>query len=234
MKFAAAKNAWYDGARPRLCASMTIATALIGALIFLVTFADDDEAIAELEVFLLEPEQPVAVEPAIEDEPDPIVAEAIEEALVDPLQDVELPVEVDMPAPRDWYSQMEEIVRSDTVSDQRAYSVNPVFDEKRRKAALQFRPSRAPVAKPIWENVETDQMGRKILVSGDCHRVIDEPSAVRYEDFRTFHQYITFCSKFKRQPKELPWVDEIRDRHVYLQPDDVHDNSRTDLLAELQ
>ncbi len=213
---------------------MAIATGLIGALIFLVTFAVDDEAVAELEVFLIEPEQPAPVEPVIEEEPDPVVVEAIEETPVDPLPDVEPSFEVDVPAPRDWYSQMEEIVKSDTLGDQRVYSVNPVFDEKRRKAALQFRPSRAPVEKPIWENVETDQMGRKILVSGDCHRVIDEPSAVRYEEFRTFHQYITFCSKFKRQPKELPWVDEIRDRHVYLQPDDVHDNTRTDLLAELQ
>ena len=213
---------------------MAIATGLIGALVFLVTFAVDDEAVAELEVFLIEPKQPVPVEPVIGEEPDPIVVEAIEEMPVDPLPDVAPPVEVDVPASRDWYSQMERIVKSDAASDQRMYSVNPVFDEKRRRAALQFRPSRAPVEKPIWENVETDQMGRKILVSGDCHRVIDEPSAARYEEFRTFHQYITFCSKFKRQPKELPWVDDIRDRHVYLQPEDVHDNTRTDLLAELQ
>lgn len=234
MKFAAAANAWHRGARPRLFASMAISTGLIGALIFLVTFADDDEAVTELEVFLIEPEQPDSVEPISEEEPAPVVAEAIEETPVHRPQDVEPPVEVEVPAPRDWYAQMEDIVKSGAVSDQKTYSVNPVFDDKRRKAALQFRPSRAPIEKPIWENVETDQLGRKILVSGDCHRVIDDPSVARNYDFRTFHQYIVFCSKYKRQPQELPWVDEIRDRHAYLQPDDVQDNTRTDLLAELQ
>ncbi len=234
MKFATATRTWDHGARPRLFASMAIATGLIGALIFLVTFAVDDEVVAELEVFLIEPDQPVPVEPVVVQVPDPVVVEAIEETPVDPLPDAETPVEEDVAAPRDWYAQMDDIVKSGATSDQRTYSVNPVFDEKRRQAALQFRPSRAPVGKPIWENVETDQMGRKILVSGDCHRVVDDPSAVRYEEFRTFHQFIVFCSKFNRQPKKLPWVDEIRDRHVYLQPDDVQDNTRTDLLVELQ
>ena len=79
-------------------------------------------------------------------------------------------------------------------------------------AAEQFRPSRAPVKKPIWENVETDQLGRKILVHGDCHRVIDDPNVGSNEIFRTFGQYIVFCSNYQRSPQELPWVDEIRDR----------------------
>lgn len=234
MKFATATRTWDHGARPRLFASMAIATGLIGALIFLVTFAADDEVVVGLEVFLIAPERPVLVEPVVEAEPDPVVTESVEETPLHPLPAVELPVEVDVPAPRDWYAQMDDIVKSGAESDRKTYSVNPVFDEKRRQAALQFRPSRAPVEKPVWKNVGTDQMGRKILVSGDCHRVVDDPSAVRYEEFRTFHQHITFCSKFKRQPKELPWVDEIRDRHVYLQADDLQDNTRTDLLVELQ
>lgn len=34
-------------------------------------------------------------------------------------------------------------------------------------------------------------------------------------------QYITFCSKFKKAPKELPWIDEIREQYAYLADDPV-------------
>jgi hypothetical protein len=116
---------------------------------------------------------------------------------------------------------------------QKTYSLNPVQDELRRQAAEKFRPSRAPVKKEIWENVEVDQLGRKILVSGDCHRVVDDPGATRQDAFREFHQFIVFCSKYKRTPKELPWVEEVRERYAYLQPEIGDSYQTADVVADL-
>jgi hypothetical protein len=223
---------WQRGARPRLGASVLIATILVAAIILGIEFPAEPDALDEIEVFIVSPRQP---------EPEPPVTEdltPLEEVIV---EQVDRPAPLVRPepeqieqAPRDWYAQMDDVVDSFASEQQKTYALNPVQAELRRNAAQHFRPSRAPVEKKIWENVETDQLGRKILVSGDCHRVVDDPSAVRNYDFRTFHQFMTFCSKYKRQPKELPWVEEIRERHVYLQPDDEQRDIRTDYYAELQ
>jgi len=223
---------WQRGARPRLGASVLIATILVAAIILGIEFPVNPDTLDEIEVFIVSPQQP---------EPEPPVTEdltPLEEVVV---EQVERPAQLVGPEPepveqasRDWYAQMDDVVDSVASEQQKTYALNPVQAELRRNAAEQFRPSRAPVEKKIWENVATDQLGRKILVSGDCHRVVDDPSGVRNYDFRTFYQYITFCSHYKRPPKELPWVEEIRERHVYLQPDDEQDNLRTDVYAELQ
>ena len=96
----------------------------------------------------------------------------------------------------------------------REYSVNPNFGEKRRAAAEQFRPSRAPVDRPIWENLEKDAMGRTLLVSGDCYKVIDDPNVGNRDTFLVFGQYISSCAFYKRPPQELGFVSEIRDRRA--------------------
>jgi hypothetical protein len=130
---------------------------------------------------------------------------------------------------------MDAVVADVVSGGQRVDSINPVFDAQRRHAAERFRPSRAPVEKPVWENVATDQLGRKILVSGDCHRVIDDPNVGSNEIFRTFGQFIVYCSNYKRSPQELPWVDEIRDRRVYLQADpEIRGADPVDVVAELR
>lgn len=228
---------WQRDARRRRVAGMVAATLAISAFILLVEFSSDKEPLPEFEVFLLPTQN--EPEPFVEEQVPPQVVESVEEQPiadepVEPIAVVEPPPEVQPDTSRDWYAQMEVIATSIVTEQQKTYSLNPVLDEKRRQAAEKFRPSRAPVKKPIWENVETDQMGRKILVSGGCHRVIDDPSAVRAYDFRTFHQYITYCSDFKRRPQELPWVEEIRNRHVYLRSDELNEDARTDLLAELR
>ena len=74
---------------------------------------------------------------------------------------------------RDWYAEIPEAVAATLDAVPKEYSVNPVFDEKRRRAAERYYPSRAPVTKPIWENVEKDTLGRTVLRSGDCFRAED-------------------------------------------------------------
>lgn len=48
---------------------------------------------------------------------------------------------------------------------------------------------------PIWGNVEEDQMGRKILRSGDCYRVIEDNNPMRIDIFETFTRHLVFCEK---------------------------------------
>ena len=213
---------WQRGTRTRLLASLAIAALLITTFIVMTTFAPDEEPVAELEVTLTAPSVDEPPKPPPEELEPLVVEETPRElpALADLVEPVVPHAPPDEPEPvaRDWYAAMEEAAAT-VVEGQRTYSVNPAFAARRRAAAEQFRPSRAPVEKPIWENVERDQLGRRILVHGDCQRVIDDPNVGSNEFFRTFGQYIVSCSNYRRPGKELPWVEEIRDRRVYLQPD---------------
>jgi hypothetical protein len=167
-----------------------------------------------------------------------LVEETVRElpALMDLVTPVapDAPPEQAEPVSRDWYAAMSEVA-ADVVESRGSYSVNPAFDARRRAAAEQFRPSRAPVEKPTWENVERDQLGRRVLVHGDCERVIDDPNVGSNEIFRTFGQYMVSCSNYQRPGQELPWVDEIRDRRVYLQPDpELRGAVRSEIVADLR
>ena len=119
--------------------------------------------------------------------------------------------------PTDWQALLEESAAEFARRPEEPDSLNPQVDERRRVAAEKFRPSKAPEKKFVWENVERDFLGRTILVSGDCHRVLDDPSAVYRDIFETFTQYFIFCGGSSYVGRELPWVAEVRQRHAYLQ-----------------
>ena len=234
----AARPEWQRGSRARLLASLAIATLLIVTLIVTIRFAADGESSPGIEIRLVAPAEQEPPPP--EGELEPLRVEATERQLP-ALAEMVAPAEPDAapeqpePVSRDWYSAMEEAAAAIAAAGQKTYSVNPAFDARRSAAAEQFRPSRAPPERPTWENVETDQLGRRILVSGDCHRVIDDPNVGSNEIFRTFGQFMVFCSNHRKPPQELPWVDEIRDRRVYLQPDpERRDAAGSELLAELR
>ena len=120
--------------------------------------------------------------------------------------------------PIDWTALRDAAVEAAIDEAERIYSVNPVFDRKRREAAIRFRASLAPDKKHIWDNVEKDQLGRTILRHGSCFRVLDDPNVTNRYAFETFDQYIVYCemSFGKKKGKELPWVEEIRQRYPYL------------------
>ena len=118
--------------------------------------------------------------------------------------------------PPDWDAQIKSAAIEAVDESERIVSANPAMDEKRRKAAEQFYASLAPEKKEIWDNVETDQLGRKILWAGDCYRIIDEPSAANYEIWREFQQYFVYCRIGGPEPRILPWAEVIRDRYLYL------------------
>ena len=127
---------------------------------------------------------------------------------------VPLPERPALPAQKDWYALIPEAARAALDAEPREYSLNPGFDEKRRRAAEQFAPSRAPVERPIWENVEKDTMGRTVLRSGNCYRVLDDPNVSSRDAFLTFGQYMATCTWSPDPPRLLPWVSELRNRRA--------------------
>lgn len=210
---------WRGDPRQRLHLSLLLAALVLAALLSLFRMPDVSmiAPIGELIVNIVrddpEPEQVPApvVEPMIE--PAPPVSEPVAEATSQSSSSSE-PVET----VREW-TDWDEVIR-DTVAEMAAqepeptYSLSPRLDRLREEARVKFRLSEAPVERPIWENVETDLMGRKILRSGDCYKVIDDPNVGSREAFETFGQYIAICAFIKRQPKDLPWVDEINARRA--------------------
>jgi hypothetical protein len=124
----------------------------------------------------------------------------------------------DSPDVDDWHEFGTEIVREIIANPKKQYTVNPPLDEKRRVAAIKFRPSEAPVKREIWDNVEKDQLGRTILRDGNRFRILDDPSGVNRDIFEKYEQYMVFFTIpfAKAPPKELPWVNEIREQYAYL------------------
>jgi len=153
----------------------------------------------------------VAESPFVEESPDEPVRPTGAASMPPPPA---TPVTTEPRNPVDWSVQIPDAARTLLDGLPKEYSVNPDFDEKRRVAAEQFAPSQAPVERPIWENVEKDTMGRTVLVSGDCYRVINDPNVGSREAFLTFGQYITQCAFYKRPPQELGFVSEIRNRRA--------------------
>jgi len=122
------------------------------------------------------------------------------------------PVVTEPAGSTDWYALVPEMARATNEARPREYAVNPGFDEKRRQAAEKFAPSRAPVKRPIWENVEKDTMGRTLLRSGNCYRVLDDPNVGSREAFLIFGQFMTTCENPSDTTRLLPWVSELQNR----------------------
>ena len=202
---------WQQQVRKRLAASMGIAVLLLAALLLLVKFSPLPELqLRKIELRLLADIESAAAEPA---EPEDLVEpEAIVEPIV--LTEVIAPAE---PQVTDWYAGVESSVQETVTTANHVDSMHAAVDEKRRQAAINFRPSEAVIKKPIWENVETDNIGRKILVSGDCYRVLEDWRVTYHEIQRDFGQFITYCNANMQKPMNVAWVADIRERYAYLQ-----------------
>lgn len=237
---------WQTGSGRRLNIAMLLASILIVAALsaIRVPVAGEPVPLAELVVRLIEnatepatgSEQNVANEALLETGVAPQterLPDVGEDSRSDP--DIIQPIQVkaarrsfarrsetapiaDTPKVDDWHEFGAEVVREMIANPERHYTVNPPFDEKRRIAASKFRPSDAPVKREIWDNVEKDQIGRTILRSGNFFRILDDPSAVNRDIFETFEQHMIFFSgSFARAaPKELLWVNEVREQYAYL------------------
>ena len=218
---------WSAGADRRLAFSMLCGTVVVAVSISwlrLPGVADWQPVTAlVIDVILDRPAAPEQIEAP----PDPVPLPMDEPAT---MPETELPmapvetgnaaVEPDRaadPAPRpDWQSLAAIAVQNFVESDRDASVMNRAFEEKRRAAATRFRPSQAPVKKPIWENVEVDALGRTLLRSGDCYKVLDNPTVTNRWYARTFEQFMMFCGGSEKD--YLIEFDEIPDRYADLVP----------------
>jgi hypothetical protein len=210
---------WNGNREQRLYLSLALATVLICALLAMLELplAGTRNVIGEIAVRILLPEPPPDVQQL--DTPEPVkVFPEVAATLPAPQSSDETQTEEVPAAPTDWLDLIETAAKEGPSLHAPPPSMTPAFDALRRAAVKRYAPSRAPQKKDIWDNVETDSLGRKILVSGECYRVIDDPNVGSMEAFQTFHQFLAFCNSGKRAGRELPWVAELRARYDYLQP----------------
>ena len=204
---------WQRNAGKRLGICLAIAFVIVAAgLNFLrLPAAVDPLPLRELVVELFErevakpkgePDRLPAVEPTVESPP-----------VLAPDSPVPEPS-----APTDWQALKDAAVTRVLQESARTVSLHPQLDEKRRLAAVKYRPSRAPAKKEIWDNVEKDQFGRTLLWHENCYRVLDDPSAVNREIFETFTQYMVFCIGGEEWLIEFEQIDERYDYLAELNP----------------
>ena len=206
---------WSGQAQRRLLVSCAMSAFCVATVVLVLKFpvAEQSRPFTELLVRILveevKPEISDPVDESVMDEQAPgqqLQPESVFDAQQGPAE---------RPGPsRDWYAEIPEAVSSTLDNVPRQYSVNPVFDEKRRLAAEKFAPSKAPRKVPVWENVEKDTLGRTVLWSGDCYRVLDDPNVGRREAFETFGQYTISCLYRPDTPQQLQWVKEIQSRRA--------------------
>ena len=214
---------WSGKREQRLYLSLAMATVLVSAFLSVLQLplSGTRDVIGEIAVRILLPEPPPDVQQRDVSKPDEVFPEDVfpEVAEQNAAQSSNNTQPDEAPAvPTDWLDLIETAAKDGPSLHAPPPSMTPAFDALRREAATRYAPSRAPQKTEIWDNVETDALGRKILVSGDCHKVIDDPNVGSMEAFQTFHQFLVFCSSGKRAGRELPWVAELRARYDYLQP----------------
>ena len=117
----------------------------------------------------------------------------------------------------DWDAARDQAVQEYVDSQDETYGYfDPELADKRRALSERYQPRTIPLPKPIWENVEIDTLGRTVLRSGNCYKVLDDPNVGSREAFEAFGQYIAVCTFVPYRYRPLPWVDDVRQRHGYL------------------
>ena len=208
------QSSWPGHVQRRLRTSLLISAICIVAILSVLRMplAGQERPFTELIVRILAEEVESVVEPLRVDDQEVLPSEQKPVPL--PMRRHDDGASTRSGVSTDWHTHVSEAIAYALDNAEKTYSVNPAFDEKRRQAAVQFAPSKAEIPTPIWENVGNDTLGRLVLWSGDCYRVIDDPNAGSREAFETFGQYIVTCMNWKDPPKELPWVNEIRNRRA--------------------
>lgn len=219
-----------------MAVSLALASLFVAAVLSVLRLPDIPgiAPIIELLVRIVEPEvvEPKVVEPLPQVEVPTDVAEATDpgqpdERAEDAEQDIvpatagtDAPIIDATRVPVDWARARDQAAEAFLDELHNPPSVNPVLDEKRRRLAGQYQPRTTPGPRHIWENVEKDQLGRTVLRDGNCFKVLDDPNVGSRYEFETFGQFMAKCTYQKRLPKELPWVDDIRQRYPYLKDPD--------------
>ena len=205
---------------------MVLAATMLAGILSLVRLPSPGQffPLLELVVEITRNEADARPEPVPEVRPETLPAEPTpqplqEQPAAEPLTETAAIESLPTPHPPiDWETLRDEAVQAAIDEAEKIYSVNPVFDRARREAAVRFRASVAPDQTFIWDNIEKDQLGRTILRDGSCFKVLDDPSVANRYAFETFDQYMVYCefSFAQKKGRNLPWVEEIRQRYPYL------------------
>ncbi len=230
--------------RRRLAVTVPISAALVAGLLFLLQFLTVPDLFVDLpgpaEIEILQiieraPSTPPKFEPEEQPEPpeplaptDDVIADAPQVELQTSVTQTETAVTDSVSESNTdssdvaWLKALDETAKRSDEFDENSASMSPEFDELRRVAKLRYSKPKFEAKKEIWDNVEKDMLGRSILRSGNCFRVLDDPNVGSQDLHREFTQNIVSCSfSFsKRPPKMLPWVDVIVERYEYLQDKD--------------
>ncbi len=225
LQFPEAAPNWNEGAEQRLLASMLLAAVIVAGVLSLVRMPD-------LAAF------PPVVEILVNILQDP-VPEIEEETVQQPTQDAQtqdspLPEEAAAPPTStggdtleesrtgtDWEAMHDQVVQKymdlELEEARESYGYfNPDLADTRTRLSERYQPGTHEKPKPIWENVEVDTLGRTVLRDGDCYKVLDDPNVGSREAFERYGQFNVVCVYQGRYPRELPWVEEIRQRYEYL------------------
>ena len=117
----------------------------------------------------------------------------------------------------DWHAEMRKAVAASETLDAEEQSFMGGIDAKLQAARARYYPSPDSGPRPVWENIEKDQLGRSLLWHGDCYRVLADPNVMNLYVFETFTQFIVFCQPPYEVGRELPWVAAVVARYDYLQ-----------------
>ena len=208
------KPEWQQQSQPRLAKSMAFAALFIAALLVLIKLPGlpiFQRAVIELQLLVEEPVAPEEVAPP--EELIPLVE-------VTPLEKSEAVAEILREAVQVEQSEVVAAVQATVSTANQVESMHPTHAENRRLAAFNFAPSEAPIKKPIWENVETDYIGRKVLVKGDCYRVLEDWRATYQDIQRDFGQFILQCNASEKETMDVDWVADIQQKYAYLRHPD--------------
>ncbi len=211
---------WQRQAQPRLAKSMVLAMFFITAVLALIKLPSLPVfQQVEIEVQLL------ADDPVETEEAPPPEELALPEEITPP-EEIALPEEIvadELISTEEIQIEPDQVVaavQATVTAANHVESMHPTHTEKRRLAAINFAPSEAPIKKPIWENVETDYIGRKVLVNGDCYRVLEDCRATYQEIQRDFGQFITYCNASEKETMDVKWVEDIQQKYAYLRHPD--------------
>lgn len=216
---------WDDGREERLLLSFLLAAAIValGLSLTRLPVLAPIVPVVDLMVRIVPPEASRTAEEAGGDPAAEPAAAEPDQGRSEPGPLVQTPDAV-VPAGRrealDLHALREEAVQEylDRTGDP-PWAFDPRVDERRREGRLRYDPPTIERPGPIWENVERDRLGRTVLRDGDCWKVIDDPNVGSQYQFREFGQYLTMCSWQPRAPRELPWVETIREQYDYLGSD---------------
>jgi hypothetical protein len=211
---------WNEGAEQRLFASMLLATLLVAGALSLIRLPVVPAWSPVVDLLVRIVNKPPAETPAeaqVESEPLPPAESQAAESTASPPLTMGGETLQESRAGTDWDTLRDEVVQEYLDREVETYGYfNPDLAEKRSRLAERYQPGTHEKPKPIWENVELDTLGRTVLRSGDCIKVLDDPNVGSREVFEKFGQFMVQCTYQGRYPRELPWVDDIRQRYEYL------------------